>query len=113
MKDHENDLTEFEILSKTISKYVVVSKLLCQAIGYKRALYLATLARMQVTMKKKKDKEGYFCVDYDYIKDDIGMTKKVQMPISQWLEDNHYISTKLSDDGHHKWYKVNDYYCAR
>lgn len=27
------------------------------------------------------------------------MTKKVQMPISQWLEDNHYISTKSSDDG--------------
>lgn len=35
------------------------------------------------------------------------------MPISQCLEDNHYISTKLSYDGHHKRYKVNDYYCAR
>lgn len=98
--------TKIEYLTFTRGYFLIVSKALIEHYGYKEALVLSELIRMCKTMPTI-DEDRYCYITKSFIEKDIGVTKDVFDPIVKKLETDGAISTKSTNGGKKKWYKVN------
>lgn len=103
--NNPNKLSNYERIAYRDNR-LVIPKLLMQALGTKKAIYLAELARL--SMYKPVNDYGFFLYSRDEIKNDIGLTARQQDAICKELNELGIINTVTFRKQQRKFYRFND-----
>ena len=103
--NNSNKFTNYEKIANK-SYYLIVNKLMLQALGALETLYLSEMSRLSVSLPVNE--YGFFSISRKHIYEDIGISPKQQDRICSKLEKIGLITTVTYKQEMTKFYKFND-----